>query len=104
MKAHRYTETCMLYVHFIVHKNLERCINVSTVVTQLAANMVDFFFNLSCRASIFAVCLNGVDAASSGYQRDGRQIFWQHVFLTLCADSHGVLTVGTLVHLSFQGQ
>lgn len=103
MKAHRYIEICMLCVHFLVHKNLERCIIVSTVVRQLAANVVDFFF-LSCRASIFAVRLSGVAVASGGYQQDGREFFWQHVLLTLCADSHRVLTVGTLVHLSFQGQ
>lgn len=49
MKVHRYIEICMLYVHFIVHKNLECCIIVSTAVTQLAANMVDFFFLMSCQ-------------------------------------------------------
>lgn len=78
MKAHRYIEICMLCVHFLGHKNLECCITVSTLVTQLAANMVDFFSLMSRQY----FCGLSKRCSRSQQRLSAR---WQAIFLATCA-------------------
>lgn len=68
----------MLCVHFPVHKNLECCIIVSTVVTQRAANMVDFFSLMSCQY----FCGLSKRRSCSQQRLSAR---WQANFLATCA-------------------